>query len=329
MPNDFLNRRSERIKSKSLLERGAILQGNGDSPLAILAEKPTIVSLFKETGLILFRGFALDRMGLLAVTNGLVHQFMTNPDGAFSRNALNREKTLLSVTAPKQNFPILYHGEAQYGLLPHEIPTILMFYCAKPAGKGGETTICDGVNVAKQLSPQTTKLFTELGLQYSRTMPPDVWQAHFKTTDLNQVLTQIRSYGLDVEVAADTLTIRDKSSAYTETLYHKESAFVNMILSMYYGEKVESQLKDVMKLKGSYRVRLGNGEEIPQSVIDEIIEVTEANEFLIDWEAGDLLLVDNYSYMHGRKGFDGVERDMQFRMATDIYGPTVGAHSRT
>ena len=52
-------------------------------------------------------------------------------------------------------------------------------------------------------------------------------------------------------------------------------------------------------------VRFGSGEEIKQSCIELISELAQSLTLLRSWQDRDILLIDNYRVMHGRKPFSG------------------------
>ena len=52
-------------------------------------------------------------------------------------------------------------------------------------------------------------------------------------------------------------------------------------------------------------VKFGNGVEIPESIIQIISDLAKSLTLLRQWEDKDILLIDNYRVMHGRKPFSG------------------------
>ena len=52
-------------------------------------------------------------------------------------------------------------------------------------------------------------------------------------------------------------------------------------------------------------VKFGNGEEIPKSSIQIISEAAQSLTLLREWEDNDIVLIDNYRVMHGRKPYSG------------------------
>ena len=57
-------------------------------------------------------------------------------------------------------------------------------------------------------------------------------------------------------------------------------------------------------------VKFGNDEEIPEAGIQMISELANSLTLLRHWKDNDILLIDNYRVMHGRKQYSG-EKDRE------------------
>ena len=53
----------------------------------------------------------------------------------------------------------------------------------------------------------------------------------------------------------------------------------------------------------SFHTRYGDGTEIPREVITYLRNMMWSLAVGFDWQVGDLLVIDNYSVMHGRRGY--------------------------
>ena len=123
-------------------------------------------NLLKNSSLLLFRGFAIDTEKFKEFSNSICQDFLAYVGGAYSRDMINEDKTLLSVTGHKLHFAVPFHGEMYYKKYK---PELLWFYCANPPLKDGQTTICDGIEVYEHLSPKTQELLTNSQIKYMRT----------------------------------------------------------------------------------------------------------------------------------------------------------------
>ena len=49
----------------------------------------------------------------------------------------------------------------------------------------------------------------------------------------------------------------------------------------------------------------GNGEDFEDEVVQEFLDFYSANSIVFTWEQGDILLLDNMMYSHGRNPYQG------------------------
>jgi alpha-ketoglutarate-dependent taurine dioxygenase len=270
-----------------------------------LLNKNTIVDLFKSHSMLWFRGFDLDPDGFVAFSNEFDKDFMRYAGGAYKREVISGNETLLSVTGNRQFYAVPFHGEMYY---THERPTILWFYCMVPPVNGGETTLCDGKMVLQELSRSTRDLFTSKRLKYIRTYKDGAWQEIFQTQDLAEVKkhcadNQIR---LIRDEPNKSIVTEYVCSAVCRRLYGNDEVFVNNILPVVAQEEVglETSL-----------VRLEDGSRIPQDVVREILDVTDRCTVLVAWQKSDAVMIDNTRLMHGRKTIKDPQREIFVRMS--------------
>ena len=53
----------------------------------------------------------------------------------------------------------------------------------------------------------------------------------------------------------------------------------------------------------SFHTRYGDGTEIPREIITYLRNMMWSHAVGFDWKEGDLLVIDNYCVMHGRRGY--------------------------
>lgn len=90
-----------------------IVSTGGSRPLKRLGTK-TLIDLFKTYSLLWLRGFDLDPDGFVRFTNRFDTDFMGYSGGAYMRDTIGGNKTLLSVTGSRQFFAVPFHGEMYY-----------------------------------------------------------------------------------------------------------------------------------------------------------------------------------------------------------------------
>jgi alpha-ketoglutarate-dependent taurine dioxygenase len=276
-----------------------------------------IISLFKNSGVLLFRGFEFDTDRFEQFTNLLGTDFMYYIGGAQVRKIINEQGdgTISSVNfyvdsekQQKRTFHLPLHGEMFY---TKTRPILVWFYCVTPPLKDGETTVCDGVQVYKELSEATKSLFKTKRIKYIRHYPNGIWQERFQTEDLSVLEKFCQESDLHLKIDNDTQAITTEylQPAFVKTRWGGQEAFLNSILIVEWGEL--NGVKDSI-------VRLEDNSKIPDEVLLELKEVTERLTQLISWQRGDVLMVDNTRVLHGRRAFSDQQRELYTRMCRTV-----------
>jgi alpha-ketoglutarate-dependent taurine dioxygenase len=276
-----------------------------------------IISFFKKSGVLFFREFDVDTDKFEQFTNLFGAEFMPYIGGAQVRNIINKngDQTISSVNfyadeekKQKRTFKLPLHGEMFY---TKTRPTLLWFYCVAPPLKEGETTVCDGVQVYKELSQATKNLFKTKRLKYIRQYKNGEWQGRFQTDDLRALEKFCKESDLHLTVDKDTQSITTEYvyPAIVKTRWGDEEAFLNSILIVEWHEAAGG--KDSI-------VRLEDNSRIPDDVLLELQEVTERLTQLISWQRGDILMLDNTRMLHGRRPFFDQQRELYTRMCKSV-----------
>jgi alpha-ketoglutarate-dependent taurine dioxygenase len=281
---------------------GTTLLGTTEEDICEL-DKTEVINFFKSSSLLLFRGFHGGTETFKRFTERFSTNFVSYVGGAYSREMINGDKTLLSVTGGKQNFPVPLHGEMYYR--KHK-PDIIWFYCATPALTDGETTICDGIQIYDELSASTQKLFATQRIKYIRTYPAQAWQKIYQTDDLTFVEKVCSDNDMQWSVNPErSITTKYVTSAIRESRDGNHKVFINNILPVVAQEQ---------QGKNSSLVRFEDDSKIPDEVISELKQVTAQLTYLVSWQKGDILMVDNTRLLHGRKSFSDTQRDIYVRL---------------
>lgn len=281
---------------------GTIVLGTNETDICQL-DIQEIINWFKSSSLLLFRGFEVDTEKYKQLTELLGTNFVSYVGGAYSREMINGDKTLLSVTGGKLHFAVPFHGEMYY---KKQRPDILWFYCATPALKDGETTACDGIQVYNELSNSTQELFQQKRLKYIRTYAADVWPKIYQTEDLNLVEQVCSDNDMQLQIKQDnSITTEYISSAIQESRCSQHKVFINNILPV-----IEQETKG----SNSSIVRFEDNSKISDEIINEIKNVTDKLTYLVSWQKGDILMVDNTRLLHGRRSFSDNQRDIYVRL---------------
>lgn len=245
-----------------------------------------VQDLFKSSGVILCRGFAVTDQTFPALVSRFTSQFLK--DRGNSKTPDPAGGFVQGVTLGTH--PVELHCE---NAVSAERPDIIWFYCAAPALKGGETTICDGVSVWEQLSDPTKQLFLAKKVKYTTTVPREKYLNKDQEIILHVGASKFAgtTYRFNDD---ESLTVEYVVSAVNNTKYGFQLAFANSLTGPY----------------PSYRTTFADGSTIPAAVIQEIKHLHEKLTENIPWQAGDLAMIDNSRFLHGRRGFYDQQRRM-------------------
>uniref|UniRef100_A0A6T6I7A8 NADP-dependent oxidoreductase domain-containing protein n=1 Tax=Craspedostauros australis TaxID=1486917 RepID=A0A6T6I7A8_9STRA len=217
--------------------------------------------------------------------------------------------------------PIPFHHELAQTPKP---PTYIFFYCKEPPKEGGQTPIIDSTEVyrfAQDHHPQFIDKLKEHGARYIRTLPSQddpsspigrSWQNTWKVSskmELEQKLSQID--GCTWQWLPDTETDKDMVRITTEPVpairmvgQHGPNqvyqwTFANSIVAAFLGwiDRRNPDPKDAL--------RFGNMDVMPADVLQSIADFMHNNRVLHDWEAGDIMAIQNQLVMHSRNPFVG------------------------
>ena len=280
-------------------------------------DQENIRSLFKKSGVLLFRDFDINTDKFEQFTNLFGTEFMHYIGGAQVRKIINKngDQTISSVNfytdsdnQHKRTFKLPLHGEMFY---TKSRPTLLWFYCVAPPLEDGETTVCDGVQVYQELSEATKNLFKTKRLKYIRHYANGEWQGRFQTNDLSELAKFCQESDLHLKIDKDTQAITTEYvyPAIVKTRWGGQEAFLNSILIVEWQEAAG---------KTDSIVRLEDNSRIPDDVLLELQEVTERLTYLISWQRGDILMIDNTRMLHGRRAFSDQQRELYTRMCRSV-----------
>ncbi len=296
----------------------AIVTATGETrPVDVPAD--VLMGLLRSHGAVLLRGFGADVAALHALVarhcTGSV--FNESPD----RLLLDAEINIQTVNGGCEAFPL--HPELSRE--PWK-PDLACFACLSPPASGGETTICDGIALAAALPPALHAALAPRRLLYIQRAWPEVLAYWLGTPDptLAQLARPPAHCPYDFPVIGGQIARAFSRPALHKPLFSDAPAFGNFLLfSRYYnGNRTFPCLDD--------------GSAVPDAWTDAIMAAAAPLTVPVRWAAGDLLMLDNSRFMHGRLPIvDADER----RIATffgylkdapaDPYGPADPIWRRT
>ena len=271
---------------------------NQDDKSILEIDREKIISLFKEYGILLFRGFTADTGIFREFSNLFSNDFLDYAGGAFNRRVINDDKTILSVNDFQTEIKL--HGEMYY---QKNIPLMLWFFCANPAAKNGETTVCDGRQFFAELSNSTKELFSQKQLKFTAKMNQEEWQRKYKTDDVNELKEICQKNDTHLTIYEDqSILIQYICPVVIPSRCGKYQIFINSLLP---GMQLNPDLW-----------KFDDNSKIPDELMKELNGIAERITTNIDWQKGDILMIDNTRVMHGRRAFTDETREIYIRLCS-------------
>lgn len=263
-----------------------IIYANDEYQNILELSKQEIFQLFELYGLILFRGFEV------------THEQMKKFSAQFSnRYVIDPTKEDIGYV---DGFLIQLADYGTHHIGPHcenastpFVSDVIWFCCAVPV-EGGETFFWNGVRVWEELSEQVKQLFLSQKVKYWRDIPVDQWKLFLGTdstiTNVKQLLDNIE--GINYRINDDeSIYMEYTCSAIKKPNFDDKIAFANSVMYEY-----ERQ-----------RISLEDGSPIPDAAIAEIKAIMSRLTEAIPWQIGDLAMIDNSKFLHGRPAFKDVD----------------------
>ena len=202
-----------------------------------------------------------------------------------NRLVLDGENNIQSVNLGSEPFPL--HPELSRE--PWK-PDLCFFHCIDAPREGGETTYCDGVDLVRRLPAEVRAALENRSLLYVQPAPPAILQFWLGTSEpTDAMLTNPPSHCPYKFRRIGTQLIRYFSyPALHKTMLSNELAFGNFLLfARYYLQSDGIPLFD-------------DGSIVPDWIVDAIQAAADPITFNAEWQPGDLLILDNSRFMHGR-----------------------------
>jgi alpha-ketoglutarate-dependent taurine dioxygenase len=274
---------------------GLLVRPGTTTELASLTGADVLEPL-RHAGFLLLRGFHGGMAGFTALVQGVSTSTTLDPAREFFSEVAQKVDAGLGevgLHTENGNSPFRSH--------------LAWFLCEKAARSGSQTTVCDGYRVWDALSPSTREQFAAQDIVYSRYVAEAQWRgmaAHLlggsiapADVRVEQLVTLASALpGTEVEPQPDGgIVYAFRTPAAGTTLFGTRPSFANSILgpSFNYARP---------------RITFADGTEFGDDLMTEVREVTAAMTENLDWQDGDVALIDNTRVMHGRRAITDPER---------------------
>ncbi|WP_422343139.1 TauD/TfdA family dioxygenase [Parasphingorhabdus sp.] len=292
----------------------AIITSDSHASLAnyLASQRDDVDAQLAQSGAILFRGFvvpAVDDFDAAVESYGAENfPYEESLSNAVRINLTPRVFT--ANEAPPETSIFLHHEMAQTPIYPSK----LFFYCNIAADQGGATPLCRSdilLSKLEEAEPQLVEAFADKGVRYTNVMPPAddpgsgqgrSWQSTLNAKDKAAAEKRLGALGYDWEWQHDgTLRVTSPRLDAVRTLPDGRKVFFNQLIAAYRGwaDKRNDPSKSIC---------FGDGSPIEAENMASAIQLADALSYDLQWQDGDVALVDNFLVMHGRRPFNGTRK---------------------
>ncbi|KAL8035247.1 hypothetical protein ABFX02_12G085100 [Erythranthe guttata] len=195
---------------------------------------------------------------------------------------------------------IYYHHEM---VLIKEFPKKVILFCEVAPPEGGETPFVPSFRVTERMMEEFPEFVEELdkkGLRYTFTalskddtssMRGRGWEDAFGTSDRAEAEKRAKALGMDVEWLPNNGGVKTILGPRNLTRVFEgrkgRRMWFNTLVGMH-GKELSS-------------ATMADGTEIPANIVKRCEEIIEDESIQFKWQKGDVLFLDNYALLHGRR----------------------------
>ena len=287
----------------------AIIEGQGDLAAFLSVNKQAVDAALSDAGTLLFRGFDVpDAQAFDSAVEGYGEVGFTYEESLSNAVRVNVTPRVFTANeAPPTTEIHLHHEMAQTPLFPSK----LFFYCEIAPEEGGATPFCRSDWLLERMAEQDAGLvarFAEHGVRYTNVMPgaDDAgsgqgrsWRSTLGVVDRAGAEKRLADLGYAWEWREDdSLRATTPVLQGVRELPSGRKAFFNQLIAACRGWK--DSRNDASKA-----ITLGDGTPLDVAAVQKAIDLSERFTVDVPWQAGDVVLIDNYAAMHGRCPFEG------------------------
>ena len=271
-----------------------------------------LAARLRQEGALLIRGLDLISSGQFATVAATLFgdEMLEYGNRSTPRTEL-KGKVYTSTEYPKEE-SIPQHNENAYS---HEWPMKIAFFSLIAAEQGGATPIADSRRVYARIPPAIREKFERKGVRYVRHyssvgLP---WQEVFQTDARDGVDAYCQRHGIRHEwLSEDLLRTEQQCPASARHPHTGAMVWFNQAHLFHVSNHTE---ENRLALLGTFNEdRLprhcyyGDGEALEVEALDIIRAIYEEEKIAFQWQRGDLLLLDNMLYSHGRDPYEGARK---------------------
>jgi alpha-ketoglutarate-dependent taurine dioxygenase len=265
--------------------------------------------LLKERGAVLLRGFApLDAVGLGELATIHAGELREYDNRSTPRTQVSGRVFTSTEYPADQTIPM--HNEMSY---TDSWPAHLFFACVLPSETGGATPLADSARVYRRIPAEVRERFERDGVMYVRNFGQGLdlsWQEVFQTTERFQVNAFCKAHGIHAEwLGGERLRTRHVVQASLLCQATGEKVWFNQGHLFHVSSlppDVERELRENFAEDELPRNAMhGDGSPFLPEELAAIRAAYTAEEIAMPWQAGDVVVVDNEQFAHGRRPYTG------------------------
>jgi alpha-ketoglutarate-dependent taurine dioxygenase len=269
----------------------------------------TLKQLRDEHGAVLLRGFRpLDADGLAELAAAMSGELLDYNNRSTPRTRVNGKVFTSTEYPADQTIPM--HNEMSY---TDSWPDTLFFGCMVPASEGGETPLADSARVHDRVSAATRERFERDGVMYVRNFGNGLdlsWREAFQTEDRGEVDAYCKEHGIQAEwLGGERLRTRHVVQATVKSRTSGRKAWFNQAHLFHVSslpDDVERELRESFSEEELPRNAMyGDGSPLDPADLAEVRAAYAAEEIAFPWQTGDVVIVDNEQFAHGRRPYSG------------------------
>jgi hypothetical protein len=261
----------------------ATFAANGQASPNTLPDKD-LIDAYKAYGALLLRGFDMDLTAFSGLTQRLCLGAVFNETP--SRDVIDRNQSIQTVDRGQLPFPL--HPEISRE--PWK-PDVCFFWCIQAPIQGGETTVCDGVSIVRRMPAAVRAAFATRNLLYRQPATPAecaFWLGSAEPSDA-LLARPPPECPYTFERSDSTILRSFLTPALHKPMFTDELAFGNFLFFARY------------KTRNPIFPTFENGELISDALVGQVKIVADRLEAPVAWRHGDVLILDNTRFMHGRR----------------------------
>jgi alpha-ketoglutarate-dependent taurine dioxygenase len=293
-----------RLRSEPLGSSSARVVRRGEHQDLERLPDDEVKGLLVSAGAVLFRGFGADPHAM----KRFAERFSDRFNGDQSRPSVPGTDDCVFLVTEGTGYVEPHSEQANSPFRPDAI----WFCCETMSGEGGETLLWDGIEILRALSDSTRRMLASKELRFFQRYTVDRWQQFLGSGSTLADATR----ALDGAPGA-SYHVGPNESIYLEyvcppivrTRFGGHDAFVNSLLLEHRTLQSRFLAEDAVADGVAHELMsFSDGSPIGDELIEELRVVAARVAEEIVWEPGDVAMIDNTRFLHGRNAFTDVRR---------------------